>query len=61
MVASANTVTITLGTRSGGSGSFNDVGSNSDIAWDSSATPYDAAGNAASGNTVAETDNDYEF
>jgi hypothetical protein len=61
MVASANTVTITLGTRSGGSGSFNDVGSNSDIAWDSSATPYDAAGNAASGNSVTETDNDYEF
>ena len=61
MVASANTITITLGTRSGGNGSFNDVGSNSDIAWYSTTTPYDAAGNAASGNTFTETDNDYEF
>lgn len=61
MVASANTITITLGTRSGGSGSFNDVGSDNDMAWDSTATPYDAAGNPASGNTFTETDNDFEF
>lgn len=61
MVASTNTITITLGTRSGGSGSFNDVGSNNDMAWDSTTTPYDAAGNAASGNTFTETDNDFEF
>jgi hypothetical protein len=61
MVASANTITITLGTRSGGSGSFNDVGSNNDMAWDSTTTPYDAAGNAASGNIFTETDNDFEF
>ncbi|HKY74544.1 MAG TPA: hypothetical protein VJS45_00275 [Acidimicrobiia bacterium] len=61
MVASANTITITLGARSGGSGSFNDVGSNNDMAWDSTTTPYDAAGNAASGNIFTETDNDFEF
>ena len=61
MVASANTITITLGTQSGGNGNVNDVGSNSDMAWDSTTTPYDAAGNTASGNTVTETDNDFEF
>ena len=61
MVASANSITITLGTRSGGNGSFIDETSNSDIAWDSTTTPYDAAGNAASGNIFTETDNDYEF
>ena len=61
MVASANTITITLGTRSGGNGSFNDVGGNNDMAWDFVTTPYDAAGNAASGNTFTETDNDFEF
>ncbi len=61
MVASTNTIIITLGTRSGGNGSFNDVGSNNDMAWDSTTTPYDAAGNAASGNTFTETDNDFEF
>jgi hypothetical protein len=61
MVASTNTITITLGTRSGGSGSFNDVGSNNDMAWDSITTPFDAAGNAASGNAFTETDNDFEF
>jgi hypothetical protein len=61
MVASANTITITLGTRSGGNGSFNDVGSNNDMAWDSAATPYDAAGNLASGNVFTETDSDFEF
>ena len=61
MVASANTITITLGARSGGNGSFNDVSSNNDMAWDSTTTPYDAAGNTASGNTFTETDNDFEF
>lgn len=61
MVASTNTITITLGTRSGGSGAFNDVGANNDMTWDSTTTPYDAAGNSASGNAVAETDNDFEF
>jgi hypothetical protein len=61
MVQATNTITITLGTQSGGNGSVNDVGGNSDMAWDSSTTPYDAAGNAASGNTFTETDSDYEF
>ena len=61
MAASGSTIVITLGTRSGGNGSFNDVGSNTDMAWDSSPTPYDAAGNAASGNTYTEGDSDYEF
>lgn len=62
MVASTNTITITLGTRSGGNGSFNDVGSgNDDMVWQSSTTPYDAAGNTASGNTFTETDSDTEF
>jgi len=61
MVQSTNTITVTLGTQSGGNGNVNDVGSNSDMAWDSSATPYDAAGNPASGNTFTETDNDFEF
>jgi hypothetical protein len=56
-----NTITITLGTRSGGDGSVNDVGSNTDMAWDSTTTPYDAAGNVASGNTYTEADADYEF
>jgi hypothetical protein len=61
MVASTNTITITLGTRSGGNGNVNDVGSNSDMAWDSTTTPYDGAGNTASGNTYTEADNDFEF
>lgn len=61
MVQSTSTITITLGTQSGGNGSVNDVGGNSDMAWDSTTTPYDAAGNAASGNIYTEGDNDYEF
>ena len=61
MVQSTSTIIITLGTQSGGNGSVNDVGANSDMAWDSTTTPYDAAGNAASGNTSTEGDNDYEF
>ena len=61
MVSSTNTITITLGTQGGGNGSVLDLGSNSDMAWDSTATPYDAAGNTASGNTFTETDNDFEF
>ncbi|MGH9010729.1 MAG: hypothetical protein ACRDYF_12905, partial [Acidimicrobiia bacterium] len=61
MVQSNNTITITLGTEGGGNGNVNDVGSNSDMAWGSSTTPYDAAGNTASGNTFTETDNDFEF
>jgi len=61
MVQSTNSITITLGTQSGGSGTLHDLGSNTDMAWDSSTTPYDAAGNAASGNTFTESDNDFEF
>jgi hypothetical protein len=61
MVQSTNTITITLGTNSGGNGTIHTVGSNSDMAWASSTTPYDAAGNTASGNTFTETDNDFEF
>jgi hypothetical protein len=61
MVESTNTITITLGTQSGGNGAVNDIGSNTDMTWDSTATPYDAAGNTASGNSVTEADNDFEF
>jgi signal peptidase I len=61
MVESTNTITITLGTNSGGNGAIHTVGSNTDMAWDSTTTPYDAAGNTASGNTCTEGDNDYEF
>jgi hypothetical protein len=61
MVESTNTITITLGTNSGGNGTIHTVTSNSDMAWNSDNTPYDAAGNAASGNTYTEGDNDYEF
>lgn len=61
MVQSTNSITITLGTRSGGNGSVNDVGSNTDMTWDSATTPYDGAGNAATGNNYTETDSDYEF
>jgi hypothetical protein len=61
MVQSGASITITLGARSGGSGSFNTVSSNTDSAWDSSTTPFDAAGNTASGNVFTETDSDYEF
>jgi len=61
MVESTNTITITLGTNSGGNGTIHTVNSNSDMVWNSDTSPYDAAGNAASGNTYTEGDNDYEF
>jgi hypothetical protein len=61
MVQSGSTITITLGTRSGGNGTVLDMGSNTDMSWDSTTTPYDAAGNTASGNTFTETDSDFEF
>lgn len=61
MVVSTNTITITLGTRSGGNGTVNDVAGNSDMAWGSTTTPYDAAGNTAAGNTYTEGDSDFEF
>jgi len=61
MVQSANTITITLGTRSGGNGSVLDLNANATMAWNSDNTPYDAAGNTASGNTFTETDSDFEF
>lgn len=51
MVQSGATITITLGTRSGSSP---DQGNSTQMSWDSSASPYDAAGNAASGNNVNE-------
>jgi hypothetical protein len=61
MVQSTTTITITLGTQSGGNGNVNDVGSNSDMDWSPSTTPYDAAGNTASSTSFTETDNDFEF
>ena len=61
MVQSGASVTITLGTNSGGNGTIHTVGSNTDMAWGSTTTPYDAAGNTATGNVFSETDNDYEF
>lgn len=51
MVQSGATITITLGTRSGSSP---DQGNSTTMSWDSSSSPYDAAGNAASGNNVNE-------
>jgi hypothetical protein len=59
MVQSGATITITLGTRSG---SGADNGGTTTMSWNSDNTPYDAAGNAASGNTRAETGaSDKEF
>jgi signal peptidase I len=59
MVQTASIITITLGTRSG---SAADTGGNTTMAWDSAATPYDAAGNVASSNTRNETGgSDKEF
>lgn len=52
MVQSGSTITITLGTPSGEPA---DTGSNTTMGWASSTAPYDAAGNAASGNTRNET------
>ena len=61
MVQSGSSITITLGTNSGGSGSLHDVGTNSNMVWTSTTTPYDAAGNTATGNSFTETDSDFEF
>jgi hypothetical protein len=52
MVQSGSTITITLGTRSG---SGADIGGTTTTVWDSAATPYDAAGNAATGNNPSES------
>ncbi|MDQ1489162.1 MAG: signal peptidase [Actinomycetota bacterium] len=52
MVQSGATITITLGTRSG---SGADNGGTTTMSWNSDTAPYDAAGNAASGNTKSET------
>ena len=51
MVQSGATITITLGT---GSGTADTAGGNGTMAWSPSATPYDAAGNAASTTSVNE-------
>ena len=51
MVQSGPNITITLGTASGEPA---DTGGNTTMAWDSSNTPYDAAGNAATGNDPNE-------
>ena len=59
MVQSGATITITLGTRSG---SAADTGGATTAAWDSAISPYDAAGNAATGNIRSETGgSDREF
>jgi signal peptidase I len=50
MVQSGSTITITLGTNSGGNGILHTVGGSNAMVWDSITTPYDAAGNAATGN-----------
>ena len=52
MVQSGSTITITLGTQSGEAA---DTGSTTTTAWDSSTTPYDAAGNNATGNAANES------
>ena len=51
MVQSGASIIITLGTRSGSSP---DQGNSTTTEWDSAATPYDAAGNTASGNVRTE-------
>ena len=51
MVQSGATITVTLGTRSG---SAADTGGSTTTAWDSATSPYDAAGNAATGNIRSE-------
>jgi hypothetical protein len=52
MVQSGASIIITLGTRSGSSP---DQGGTTTTEWDSATSPYDAAGNAATGNTRTET------
>jgi hypothetical protein len=52
MVQSGATITITLGARTG---STPDSGNSTTMEWDSAASPYDAAGNTATGNLRIET------
>jgi hypothetical protein len=52
MVQSGASVIITLGTRSG---STPDSGNSTTMEWDSATSPFDAAGNAATGNVRTET------
>jgi hypothetical protein len=52
MAQFGSTITITLGTPSGQPA---DTGSSTTMGWASSIVPYDAAGNAASGNSRNET------
>jgi hypothetical protein len=59
MVQSGATITITLGSPSG---SGADTGGTTTMNWDSATSPYDAAGNAATGNNPNETGgSDREF
>lgn len=51
MVLTGSTVTITLGSASA---TANTAGGNGTMSWDSTATPYDAAGNPATGNDPNE-------
>lgn len=51
MVQSGSSITITLGTASA---TANTAGGNGTMAWDSTTTPYDAAGNSATGNNPNE-------
>jgi hypothetical protein len=51
MVQSGSSITITLGTASA---TANTAGGNGTMAWDSTTTPYDAAGNVATGNNPNE-------
>jgi chitinase len=53
MVQSGASITITLGLQTGGT--VRTETSNVTLSWPSSATPTDLAGNACSGNTVAES------
>jgi hypothetical protein len=52
MVQSGASIVITLGTRSGSSP---DSGNSTTMEWDSATSPYDGAGNAATGNVRTET------
>jgi hypothetical protein len=63
MVRSGSSIVVTLGTMSSpGSGNPTVAGSSSTMNWDPPTTPYDAAGNALTGNAVNETGSgDKEF
>jgi hypothetical protein len=51
MVQSGTSIVVTLGTRSGSSP---DLGGSTTTEWNSATSPFDAAGNTATGNVRSE-------